>query len=89
MSQGAVAIDRMEELPAQYQQWVSSISRYLHVGYFAVDFIVNNLSGDPKSEAVLLEINAKPEWVHHTFSERRQHNIAGMVLDELFGSLTD
>ncbi|MEM7105635.1 MAG: hypothetical protein AAF502_21030 [Bacteroidota bacterium] len=85
MSQGAHAIDIVETLHPVYQEWTSKICNYLNVDYFAIDIISRNFAEDPYENAIILEINAKPEWLHHTFSERRQHNIAAMVLDHLFG----
>jgi cyanophycin synthetase len=37
--------------------------------------------------AKVLELNARPEWLHHTFSERRTHDVAALILESLFGKL--
>lgn len=85
MSQGAVAIDVTENLHSRYQEWVHKIVDYLGVDYFAIDFITKSFTENPDKQAVVLEVNAQPEWLHHTFSENRQHDIASLVLDNLFG----
>ena len=84
MSQGAVAIDKMDDLHERYQIWIDQLVEYLEVDYFAIDFITKSFTEDPATNAILLEINAKPEWLHHTFSENRQHDIAAIVLDDVF-----
>lgn len=85
MSQGAIATDVTEQLDEQYQAWITQLADHLGVGYFAADFMVKDSAAAPTSDnAVLLELNGRPEWLHHTFSEGRQHDVAGMVLGELF-----
>ena len=84
MSQGAVAFDMMDVIHHRYQIWVDLIVDYLKVDYFALDFITKSFTDDPATQAILLEINAKPEWLHHTFSEKQQHDIAAIVLDNIF-----
>ncbi len=84
MSLGAVAIDVTDGLHALFQEWIDRIVSYLNVSYFAIDFITQDFENDPQNEAIVLEINAQPEWLHHTFSEGRQHDLASMVLDEVF-----
>jgi cyanophycin synthetase len=85
MSQGAVAIDITDELHPIFQEWIDRIVNFLNVDYFAIDFISSDFQNTPENQSIVLEINAKPEWLHHTFSEGRQHDIAGMILDALFG----
>ena len=84
MSQGAVAIDMMHSLHPCYQEWVDKIVAYLKVDFFAIDFITKSFDKDPLTNTIVLEINAQPEWLHHTFSEGLQHDIAGMILQDLF-----
>lgn len=85
MSQGAVAIDLTDKLHPIFQEWIGKIVDYLKVSYFAIDFIAKDYQDDPQDTAIVLEVNAQPEWLHHTFSEGRQHDIAGIVLEEVFG----
>ena len=84
MSKGAICTDVTDEIHSTYFEWIEQLSAHYKVGYFAVDFIAEDFNADPTNGgSYLLEINARPEWVHHTFSEKRQHNVATMVLDAL------
>ena len=84
MSQGAVAIDHTEYLPEIYQHWITLICEALNVSYFAADFITNSFTSYHPGKVFLLEVNAKPEWLHHTFSEGKQHDLASILLKDLF-----
>ena len=84
MSHGAVATDITDQLHPLYHQWIDQIVEYFNVPYFAIDFIAPDPSSEPSKNAVVLEINAQPEWLHHTFSEVRKHDIAAVILDCLF-----
>ena len=85
MSQGAVAIDVTEGLNPIFQTWIKRICDYLNTTYFAMDFISKDFGENAENQSVVLEINAQPEWLHHTFSEGKKHDIASMVLDSVFG----
>ena len=85
MGQGGVATDVTDQLHPRYHDWVRRIVEFLNVGYFALDIIGESAAADPLNTAKALEINAKPEWMHHTFSEVRTHDIAEILLDVVFG----
>ncbi|MCG8576821.1 MAG: hypothetical protein MI810_18215 [Flavobacteriales bacterium] len=83
MGQGAKAIDVTDEIDPALQHWVNRISTALQAPYFALDIISNDPSNE--KECVALELNLRAEWMHHTFSEKRTHDLAKTVIDELFG----
>lgn len=83
MSQGALAVDVTDAVHPNYQVWIDEIVKLTGAKYFGMDILTNNSDLDPYKEAYLLEVNAKPEWVHHTFSEGRRHDIAKILLDQL------
>ena len=85
MAQGGIATDVTEEIHPIYHEWVKDLVDYLQTGYFGLDLITTDYSQNPKSHAWVLEINARADWMHHTFSERRTHDIQGLILKELFG----
>ncbi|MCB0651210.1 MAG: hypothetical protein KDC85_08045 [Saprospiraceae bacterium] len=85
MAQGAVAIDKTDQFHPGFQLWVDKLVTYLGTSYFAIDIIAPDLSAPPEQGAYALEINARPEWLHHTFSRGRTHDLPGMVLDAIFG----
>jgi glutathione synthase/RimK-type ligase-like ATP-grasp enzyme len=76
MSAGGHAIDVTDEMSSEFAPWVVKMANELQTGYFALDLI---------GSAVALEINAKAEWMHHTFSEVKSHDLAKVVVDVLFG----
>lgn len=84
MAQGAVAIDKTDAFHPGFQLWVDKLVDYLGTPYFAIDIIAPDLSAAPTEQAYALEINARPEWMHHTFSRGRTHDMAGLVLDSVF-----
>lgn len=85
MAQGGVATDLTEEIHPFYRQWVSDLTTYLKTGYFGLDVMTTDYAKHPLGHAWALEINARADWLHHTFSEGRTHDMAGMILEELFG----
>lgn len=84
MSQGGIAIDVTDEIHPEYQNWVSKLSKELNTTCFALDAISTNHKTAPQEVTWALEINPKPHWLHHTFSERKQHPMAKMILEEVF-----
>lgn len=84
MAQGAIALDLTDALHPDFQLWVDQLVDYLDCGYFGIDIIALDYRQPPSNGAWLLEINARPEWLHHTFSQGKQHDIAKIVLTELF-----
>ena len=84
MAQGGIATDVTDEIHPAYHDWVAKLVDYLKTPYFGMDIMTMDYQGDPYQHASILEINARAEWLHHTFSERRKHDIAGMMLGILF-----
>ena len=83
MSQGGIAVDVTDEVHPTYAAWVRRIARHLDLDLFALDVIAEDHTRD--QGAACLEVNAQPQWLHHTFSERRTHDIAAMILAHTFG----
>ena len=86
MAQGGIAIDVTNEIHPTFQTWVTALSNYLDTGYFGLDLITTNHQEKPHTHSWVLEINARADWLHHTFSERKTHDIAGIMLKALFGA---
>ncbi len=85
MATGARAFDVTDRLHPSYTTWVSAIANCLNLQIFAVDIITHDVSAPPQEAgSSLIEINSHPEWVHHTFSEGRTHDIGAMLLRSLF-----
>lgn len=85
MAQGGVAIDVTDKIHPIYHEWVSALVKYLKTDYFGLDLMTKDYTANPIENTKVLEINARADWLHHTFSEHRTHDIAGMILKELFG----
>ncbi len=83
MAQGGVATDVTGEIHPIYQDWVTALANYLKTPYFALDVLTQDYRLNPYQSSYILEINAFADWLHHTFSERRTHDIADMILEEL------
>ena len=58
---------------------VARIARQVGISIFALDARVASPEAAPDQGAVL-ELNARPEWLHHTFSEGRQHQVGEALL---------
>lgn len=84
MAQGAIALDLTDELHPGFQVWIDKLVTYLDTTYFGIDIIALDYRQAPENGAWVLEINARPEWLHHTFSDNKKHNMAAIVLDNLF-----
>lgn len=85
MAQGGIATDVTDDIHTFYNDWVNALSAYLCTSYFGLDIMTTDYTQDPHFHASVLEINARAEWLHHTFSERKTHDIAGMILKSIFG----
>ena len=85
MGQGGHAIDYTEEIHPRYHEWTKRVVEHIDASFMAIDFICEDPTIDPEGTAHVLEINALAEWAHHTFSERRTHDLAGLVIDQAFG----
>lgn len=85
MNQGAVATDITAEIHPNYKEWIEKIANELNWSIFALDVLTLDYTVAPSTQnAWALEINGQPYWYHHTFSEKRTHNIAKMILEEVF-----
>ncbi|KAA3613880.1 MAG: hypothetical protein DWQ05_16525 [Calditrichaeota bacterium] len=84
MSQGARAIDVTDKIHPQYSQWLEQFADETGMRLFALDVIAEDCTIYKPGTAWALEVNPQPEWLHHTFSEGKTHDIAGMILEELF-----
>lgn len=86
MGQGGHAIDVTDALHPRYGRWVEDLVRFTGGDFFALDLLCRGEPHvDPIDTAVALELNALAEWVHHTFSERRTHDLGARVIDAAFG----
>ncbi len=85
MSLGAIATDVTDEVDPGFAAWVERIAAQTGMTLFALDVITNDHRTYAPDTAWGIEVNALPEWLHHTFSEGRQHDVAGMLVDDVFG----
>ena len=86
MSLGGIATDITEEIHPDYHTWIENIASETGSRIFALDVMTTDYTAKPSREnSRALEINVRPHWLHHTFSEVRTHDIPNMMLDELFG----
>ena len=84
--QGGIAVDCTNDLHRQYAKWSELIAQRLNLPIFSVDFLAMNQQQHPlESGACFLKINTQPDWLHHSFSEQRQHDMPNLILDALFG----
>lgn len=78
---GATAVDVTGDLHPTWGRWVEAFAAALELPFFALDAVTTDPSADPlASGAAVLEANARPEWLHHTFSEGRTHDMARQIL---------
>lgn len=84
IAQGGLPIDVTDEIHEEFHGWAKDLSNYLGTGYMGLDFMTTNHSKNPYKHTKILEINARADWVHHTFSEVRTHDIAKIILEHLF-----
>lgn len=83
MACGGQAIDVTDRLHPEWSALVARVAGAIGIRVFAVDAMVADPSQPPGFSAVL-EVNAKAQWLHHTFSEGRQHDIPRLLLADLF-----
>lgn len=84
MGQGAIAEDCTDLIDPRIDKWIDKLSASLNMPYFALDILTNDIR---RIEAYYaLEVNLRAEWMHHTFSEGRQHDLAAVIIRELFGN---
>ena len=85
MAQGGVAVDVTDKLHPKYAESTKKLAELLDISIFALDLITTDYSEEPTFEnSWAIEINAKPQWLHHTFSERRTHPIPEKILKLVF-----
>lgn len=84
MGQGGLAIDTTDQLHPLYGIWAATLSTVIGIRTFAFDLICRDPSQDPLVHARALELNPRAQWLHHTFSEVRQHDIPVLILQDLF-----
>ncbi len=85
MNQGASAIDITEEVHPDYRHWIEQIAAALQLRVFALDVLTLDYQSAPTPQnSWALEINGSPYWYHHTFSEKRQHDMAELILRDCF-----
>lgn len=84
IAQGGVPIDITDEIHPEYQRWATALVEDLGTGYMGLDFITTNYKETPYGNSWILEINARADWMHHTFSEVRTHDMAEIILEKLF-----
>lgn len=86
MNKGATAYDITEEIHPAYATWIEQIFEVMQQRVFALDIITQDYTQAPTATtAWALEINGESYWLHHTFSERRTHNMAALILKDTFG----
>lgn len=84
IGQGGIAIDVSDKIHYKYKDWINKIVNFCDASYFALDVICKDYTKDPSLHAFALEINSLAEWTHHTFSERRTHDLGKIVIDTTF-----
>lgn len=87
MGQGGVAIDITPDLHSDYQELVKNVAEVFGFNTFALDGICPDASLPPSDNLSTLEVNAKAQWLHHTFSKVQTHDIPTMILRNLFPEL--
>ena len=87
MGKGGIARDCTEQLHPSYQRVIDAVADKFNLRTFAFDGISVDPAAPPEEALYALELNAKAQWLHHTFSEGRTHDIAEMVLRDLFPEL--
>lgn len=84
IAQGGAVVDCTDEIHPGYRDWVRRAGERLSMRVFSLDTITVDLTRDPATHAKFLELNCKSDWLHHTFSEGRQHDIPTLILRDLF-----
>ncbi len=84
VARGAIPVDVTDSVHPRYAEWVERIARTFPIELFAMDVITEAVDADPERAANVIEINARPEWLHHTFSAGRTHDVPAAILRWLF-----
>ncbi|WP_070198261.1 hypothetical protein [Streptomyces oceani] len=85
MTKGGVAIDVTGSLHPGFHEWAAGAAKLFDAEIIALDAVCAAPHEPPEESVTILEVNAAPEWTHHTFSEHRTHDIATRVLRFWFG----
>jgi D-alanine-D-alanine ligase-like ATP-grasp enzyme len=85
MATGGRAVDFTDALHPDWVALVRTVGEALGISVFAVDAVTVDPSRPPSEFGAVIEVNARPEWLHHTFSDRRQHDLPRLLFDQLFG----
>ncbi len=84
MAQGGHAIDISHKVHPRYLNYLDALANSLHIRVLSLDVLTDSPELDPAQHATALEFNARPAWLHHTFSEGKQHDIPTLILKDLF-----
>ncbi|MDJ0838529.1 MAG: hypothetical protein QNK37_18575 [Acidobacteriota bacterium] len=84
MSQGARAVDITDTMHPDYGLWTKAIADRLGLTFYSVDVLTTDHTAPPANHAVVLEINGEAAWLHHTFSDGKQHPYPHRFLKRLF-----
>ncbi len=84
MAQGAIATDVTHQIHPDFHALIERLSEYLQASYFGIDFISTDNTKNPLAHTKALEVNIRPDWLHHTFSEGAQYDIACILLESIF-----
>lgn len=88
MAKGGRAVDLTDALHPSFRDWVGKTAKAFGLEVFSLDVICSDPAAPADEGAVVLEVNAEPDWLHHTFSDGRRHDMAAIYLRFLFPSLT-
>lgn len=84
MAQGGHAIDVTDQVHPKYQEYLDRLAETLGLRLFSLDVMATSPDADPDLHAHVLEFNAQPAWLHHTFSDVRQHDVPTLILKDYF-----
>lgn len=87
MANGGRAVDLTGRIHPDWHEVVRRIANALSLSVFAVDAVTPDPERSPFEIGAVIEVNARSEWLHHTFSEGRQHDVPRALLEALFGRL--
>ncbi len=87
MAKGGRAIDVTDALHPTFSTWVEKTAPAFGISVFSLDVIAVDPAAPATDEAWVIEVNAEPDWLHHTFSEGRRHDMAAHYLRFLFPGL--
>ncbi len=83
LGQGGDLVDVTGELHPRWEEWVEQLAEALGLRIFSLDAITADPARDPATAARVLELNARAQWLHHTFPEGGGHDLPGLILADL------